>query len=253
MRSIPASAQVITDERLWTNVSVQERSGTESPWRWAGEFVLRTRDGVDDLDVVVSRGIIGYDLTDRSSGWVGFAVIPSFPDLGGTVVEKRLFQQYLWSGRGLGGTVTLRTRFEQRWTEGNTGLAWRVRQQVRFSRPFAPRSRFSWVGTEEIHFHTNDTARYDRGFDQNRVFGGISRTVKQNVRFEIGYLNQYSHSVTGPNRMNHILSVGYDDDVLGSLWPRRSSYDDRSHPRPCFTDDSCGQSRNRPVHTPRAR
>ena len=153
-------------------------------------------------------GIVGYDLTDRSSGWVGFAVIPSFPVLRGTVVEKRLFEQYLWSGRGLGGTVTLRTRFEQRWTEGNTGLAWRVRQQVRFSRPFAPRSRFSWVGTEEIHFHANDTARYDCGFDQNRVFAGISRTVKENVRFEIGYLNQYARSVIGPNRMNHILSVG---------------------------------------------
>jgi Protein of unknown function (DUF2490) len=205
---VPIFAQVITDERLWANVSVQERSGTESPWRWAGEFVLRTRDGVDELDVLVGRGIIGYDLTDRSSGWVGFAVIPSFPVPGGAVVEKRLFQQYLWSGRGLGGTVTLRTRFEQRWIEGNTGLAWRVRQQVRFSRAFAPRSRFSWVGTEEIHFHANDTARYDRGFDQNRVFGGISRMVKENVRVEIGYLNQYSHSVTGSNRLNHILSVG---------------------------------------------
>jgi hypothetical protein len=208
VRPTAASAQLISDERLWTNVSVQERSGTESPWRWAGEFVLRTRDGVDELDVLVGRGIIGYDLTDRSSGGVGFAVIPSFPVSGGTVVEKRLFQQYLWSGPGLGGSLTLRTRLEQRWTEGNTGLAWRVRQQVRFSRPFAPRSRFSWVGTEEIHLHANDTARYDRGFDQNRVFGGISRTVKENVRVEIGYLNQYSRSVTGPNRMNHILSVG---------------------------------------------
>ena len=47
--------QVITDERLWTNVSVQERSGTESV-ALGGEFVLRTRDGVDDLDVVVGGG-----------------------------------------------------------------------------------------------------------------------------------------------------------------------------------------------------
>ena len=205
---VPIFAQVITDERLWANVSVQERPGTESPWRWSGEFVLRTRDGVDDLDVLVGRGIIGYDVTDRSSGWVGFAVIPSFPVPGGTVVVKRLFQQYLWGGRGLGGSVTLRTRLEQRWTEGNTGLAWRIRQQVRFSRPFAPRSRFSWVGTEEIIVHANETARYDRGLDQNRAFGGISRTISEQVRIEIGYLNQYSHSVIGPDRLNHILSVG---------------------------------------------
>lgn len=202
------SAQVITDERLWTNLSVQERSGTESPWRWAGELVLRTREGVDDLDVFVVRGIIGYDLSERSSGGVGFAVVPSFPLSGGTVVEKRLFEQYLWSGRGLGGAVTLRTRLEQRWIEGNTGLAWRVRQQLRYSRPIVPRSRFSWVGSEEIIVHANQTARYDRGLDQNRAFGGISRTISEQVRIEIGYLNQYSHSVTGPNRINHILSVG---------------------------------------------
>ena len=204
----PAAAQVITDERLWTNVNVQERSGTESPWRWAGDVVLRTREGVDDLDNLVFRGSIGYDLTDRSSAWAGFAVVPSFPASGGTIVEKRLFTQYSWSGPGLGGSVALRSRLEQRWTEGNSGLAWRVRQQVRYSRPMAPKSRFAWVGTDEIIFHLNETSRYDRGLDQNRAFGGISRTINPNVRVEIGYLNQYSHSVTGPNRMNHVLSIG---------------------------------------------
>ena len=84
----PAAAQVITDGRLWTNLSVQERQGTDSPWRWSGEFVLRTRDGVDDLDVLVLRGLLGYDVTPRSSAWMGFAVVPSFPVAGGTLVEK---------------------------------------------------------------------------------------------------------------------------------------------------------------------
>ena len=204
----PARAQVITDERLWTNLVIQERSGTASPWRWAGDVVLRTRQGVDELDTLVFRGIIGYDLTDRSNVGAGFAVVPSFPVLGGTVIEKRLFTQYLWSGRGLGGSVALRTRLEQRWTEGNSGLAWRVRQQVRYSRPMAPQSRFSWVGTDEIIFHLNETTRYDRGLDQHRAFGGISRTINPTVRIEIGYLNQYSHSVIGPNRMNHVVSIG---------------------------------------------
>jgi hypothetical protein len=84
----PAAAQVITDGRLWTNLGVQERQGTDSPWRWAGEFVLRTRDGVDELDVVVGRGMLGYDLTVRSSAWTGFAVVPSFPALKGGMQPK---------------------------------------------------------------------------------------------------------------------------------------------------------------------
>jgi hypothetical protein len=203
----PAAAQVITDGRLWTNLSVQERPGTDSPWRWSGEFVLRTRDGVDDLDVLVWRGLVGYDLTDRSSAWMGFAVIPSFPVTGGTLIEKRLFEQYLWSGRGLGGTLALRTRLEQRWAEQNSGLAWRVRQQVRYVRPFTSGSHYALVATEEFIAHVNETARYDQGFDQNRVFGGISRTVNAKLRFEAGYLNQFQHSLVGPNRLNHILSI----------------------------------------------
>ena len=125
-RFSPAAAQVITDGRLWTNLSVQERQGTISPWRWSSEFVLRTRDGVDELDVLVLRGLLGYDVTPRSSAWMGFAVVPSFPAGGGTLVEKRLFEQYLWSGHGPGGSLALRTRLEQRWAETNSGLAWRV-------------------------------------------------------------------------------------------------------------------------------
>jgi uncharacterized protein DUF2490 len=204
----PASAQVVTDERLWTNLSLQERQGTESPWRWSGELVLRTRNGVDDVDVFVMRGLVGYDLTRRSSAYVGFGLIPSFPATGGTLLEKRLFEQYLWSGRSLGGSLALRTRLEQRWAEGNNALVWRIRQQIRYTRPIAPNSRYSLIGWEEIFFHFNETVRYVRGFEQNRVFGGVSRTLTDRVRIEIGYLNQFSRSVIGPDRLNHILSVG---------------------------------------------
>ncbi|HYN06308.1 MAG TPA: DUF2490 domain-containing protein [Vicinamibacterales bacterium] len=204
----PAWAQVVTDERLWTNLSLQERQGTESPWRWSSEFVLRTREGLDEVDVVVMRGLVGYDLTERSSASVGFGLIPSFPASGGTLLEKRLFEQYLWSGRSLGGLLALRTRFEQRWAEANSGLVWRLRQQARYTRPMAPRSRYSLVVWEEIFFHANKTVRYVRGFEQNRVFGGISRTMSDRVRIDIGYLNQFSRSASGPNRLNHILSAG---------------------------------------------
>jgi uncharacterized protein DUF2490 len=74
-------------------------------------------------------------------------------------------------------------------------------------RPFSPGSHYSLVATEEFIAHVNDTSRYDRGFDQNRAFGGISRTVNAKVRVEAGYLNQYQHSLVGPDRLNHILSI----------------------------------------------
>ena len=201
----PAVAQITTDERVWTNLSLQERQGTESPWRWSAEFSLRTRQGVEEVDVFVMRGLMGYDLTDRSSASVGFGLIPSFPTTGGTLLEKRLFEQYLWSGHSLGGSLALRTRFEQRWAEANSGLVWRLRQQVRYTRPMAPGSRYFLIGSEEILVHANETSRYVQGLEQNRAFGGIARTISERVRIEIGYLNQFSRSMSGPNRLNHIL------------------------------------------------
>lgn len=206
--SVPASAQTVTDGRAWTGLSLQERPDTPSPWRWAVDSLLRTRDGVAEVDVVGVRGTLGHDLTSRSSLWAGYAVASSFPTSGGTTIEHRIFQQYLWNGRAAGGAVTLRTRLEQRRIEGNSGVLWRFRQQVRYSRPVRQGSRFALVGSEEIFLHGNETSKYDRGLDQNRAFAGFGRTVSASVRVEAGYLNQFSHSRSGPDRLNHILSVG---------------------------------------------
>ena len=63
------------------------------------------------------------------------------------------------------------------------------------------------IGWDEIAFHTNATLRTDRGFDQNRAFGGVGRMLGTRGRIEAGYLRQYLHSVTGPNRMNHALAT----------------------------------------------
>jgi len=52
----PAAAQdTITDERVWFTLNLQERGSPDSPWRWTFETILRSRDGVDDLDTMSLR------------------------------------------------------------------------------------------------------------------------------------------------------------------------------------------------------
>jgi len=58
-------AQTITDGRVWWNVTVQERAGTKSPWRWYMETQGRHRDGTSDVDQMLLRPAVGYDLTSR--------------------------------------------------------------------------------------------------------------------------------------------------------------------------------------------
>src|SRR5690242_18431985 len=79
----PATAQTISDGRVWWNVTVQERAGTASPWRWYMETQGRHRDGASDVDQMLIRPAVGYDLTNRSSVWAGYGYTPGYPATGG--------------------------------------------------------------------------------------------------------------------------------------------------------------------------
>ena len=203
----PAAGQTLIDERLWTAIVLQERPGTESPWKWSFDALARSRNGVNDLDVMAFRPTIAFDLTSRSSVGGGYAWSPAFPTAGGVNHEHRLFQQYIWAGRAGASSVTLRTRLEQRFIEGNNGMLARLRQQARISRPLRSGSRISLVGYDEILFHLNDTSRSPRGVDQNRAFGGLGFAFTPAARVEAGYLNQFSPGHGGRSRMNHVLST----------------------------------------------
>lgn len=204
MCPVSANAQVVTDARAWFAASLQERSGTISRWRWFGDIVARSREGLDDVDATALRGAIGYDLTSQAGVAGGYAFAQSYPATGGVTIEHRVFQQFQWRGRAAGGALSFRTRVEQRFIEGNSAMALRVRGQVRFSRPI--RGPLSWLISDEIFLHANSTSRLARGLDQNRGFGGISVAANSNTAIELGYLNQYSKSRTGPKRVNHVLS-----------------------------------------------
>jgi Protein of unknown function (DUF2490) len=127
----PASSQTLVDERLWLGWSVQERPGTDSPWRWAIESQLRTRNGVDDLDVVTLRPFVGYDLSRRSSIWLGYTASATFLPILGVRLEHRIVEQYTWTGPAVGGNLQLRFRLEERFIEGDMATGWRARENVR--------------------------------------------------------------------------------------------------------------------------
>jgi Protein of unknown function (DUF2490) len=204
--SIPLPAQTISDGRVWWNATLQERSGTESPWRWYFEVQGRMRDGADALDQLLIRPAIAYELTSRSSVWAGYGYTPQFPASGGALYEHRAWQQYLWN-RPLGKLqLTSRSRLEERFMEGNGELAWRFRQQLRFTRPVRS-SRFSALFWDEFLTHLNTTNRTTRGFDQNRIFAGTGIALDSRARIEIGYMNQYLNGIRAPNRSNHTLSI----------------------------------------------
>jgi hypothetical protein len=210
----PANAQTtpretVTDERVWLVVALQSRADRPGPWRWSFENILRSRDGVSTIDIAGLRPILNYTIDKHSTVGGGYAYVVNLPETI-ALVEQRIFQQYIWTNKFGAGTFSVRERLEERFLDGNSGVAVRLRQQFRYSHPIKPGSRFSVIGYDELFVHFNETTAYKQGVDQNRLFGGIGDTINKTVRFELGYLNQYSptHGVAAP-RMNHVLSGSF--------------------------------------------
>jgi hypothetical protein len=200
----------VYDGRVWFIGTVQDRFTPTSPWRWSFETLLRSRDGLSDVDSFGLRPIVNYAITSRSTVGGGYGWAPTFP-ASGRLDEHRFFQQYIWAGPLSGGTLTMRSRLEQRIMDGNSGtLANRFRQQVRFNHALHKGSRISLIGYDEVFFHLNDTTRTPRGVDQNRIFGGMGFAFNPRTRLELGYLNQFlpGHN-RAPARMNHVLSSAF--------------------------------------------
>jgi len=215
----PAAAGAREDFRIWGNVTSIANLGRLDPrldkWRWWMEGQGRWRDGGDALDQGLVRTGVGYALTDRASVWLGYAYIPTFPEARRTINEHRIWQQLTLTDSAPFGDLTSRSRLEQRFIQNIDPVEWRFREFIRFSRPIAEGSPFSFIVWDEVFVRLNATTPTVRaGFDQNRGFAGIGYSFDKHARLEVGYLNQLIQTFVQTRtrratdlRMNHILSM----------------------------------------------
>ena len=201
----PAAGQTVTDERVWMAVSVQGQLGTDSPWRWTSDWLVRARDGAGTLDFLAEQVMVTRDLTRQSGVGIGYAYGAGFPEAG-SLREHLFVQQYTWS-RGVNRRVALRSRLEERFVTGHPAMLLRVRQQVRVTWPLAARGGLQGVASDELFVQAGSTALTSPGLDSNHVFLGVGRTLTARSAMEIGYVNMYSR--LGPNRRlcGHVMSA----------------------------------------------
>lgn len=169
---------------------------------------LRFTDGADRLGQVLLRPAVGYRITPSDTLFLGYAYVRTEPLNGTPTDEHRMFQQALV--RVVGGpgktTVTSRTRLEQRWLEGRSGMGWRLRQQVRLDAPVA--KGLNAIVWAEPFVNLDTTAWGQRaGFDQLRGFAGVGLPIARGIAIEAGYSGQYVNRFNVPDRMNHIGSL----------------------------------------------
>jgi len=202
--AVPAAAQTESEPRVWMEVSVQGHFGSDSPWRWAADSLVRTRNGANTMDFMGEWVSVNRDLTRRSAAGIGYAFVAGFPNTG-FLREHRFVQQYRW--RDVAGRVSFRTQLEERFVSGDTAMAVRVRERFRASWPLAARGTLRAVVSDEVFVKINSTARTHSGFDSNQLFVGIGHKMTAQSGVEIGYLNVYSPGAPSRTRRSHIMSA----------------------------------------------
>lgn len=211
----PAAAQHTQDSQLWVQTLALGRIGD---WRTHVEVQPRVFDDVSELGLVIVRGAVGRALTPRVSAWLGYAWVPR-PFGPGIRHEQRIWQQLLVTPPAVGGwTPQVRLRLEQRWqNEPWEGTSHRLRTLVRAQRPLDAARRWQVASYNELMVTFDDTTRGpQRGYDRNRFYAGLMRTVHPAATVEAGYIWEHSPLPGRGDRHDHAAIA-----VMTLQWPRR--------------------------------
>tara|TARA_B110000967_G_scaffold188972_1_gene212286 strand:- start:112 stop:783 length:672 start_codon:yes stop_codon:yes gene_type:complete len=183
----------------------------EGKWNLHNEIQYRNYDAVGDLEQLLLRTGIGYNLSENNNNLLlgyGFIKSENYAANGLdkiTVNEHRIFQQFTSKQKVGKLSLTHRYRFEQRFVEDDFKA--RFRYFLAFKLPFkgteeAP-SKYYLSAYNEIFLNTKSSV-----FDRNRVYGGLGYQLNKNVRLEAGYMNQFFES-GGRDQINLITFVNF--------------------------------------------
>ncbi len=192
------------DGQLW--VPLYNRFELGETYRGWFEVNPRFGDTISEIDQLLIRPAIGYQIAPSLSLWQGYAWItnyqPRFRD------EHRLYQEVSYRRNFSYGGILSRTRLEERFVQDAGGVAIRAREMLRADVPLGDGRMWGFVIYDELFVNLNTVRRGpEAGFDQNRLFVGVHRKVNKDLSFDFGYQNQ-TINTSGPNfadRMNHIL------------------------------------------------
>ncbi len=205
---LPLNVQAATtdDFQIWSSF---QASGSISGKVVGGlELSGRFVDNAGRLGVAIVRPTIGYKLNDAVTVNLGYVHQTTVNQNRRDAQENRVFQQVNWTMGKIGkGTVSSRTRFEQRFvnTGSDTGLRFRV--QMKYSLPLKAKHTNLILSSEPL-FALNTTDWGQRaGIDQWRNFIGVNFPVAKKLTLETGFQHRYQKRFNQPDRSDFIVPL----------------------------------------------
>jgi len=172
------------DFQLWAPVYLT-LSLSEKVRGWY-EVQPRFGNNISQINQLLLRTALGYQVTKHWSLWQGYAWTPSFEP--GFISENRTFQQILYVHDYPRVNIVSRTRLEQRWIQPVRGTAVRFRTLLRGRFPLDDARVWGLVVQDEIFFNFNSpTNGPEAGLDQNRFFLGLNRKINEHMSVDGGY------------------------------------------------------------------
>ena len=181
-----------------------------SKWNIHNEVQYRNYNAIGDLEQLLLRTGVGYNITEKNNILLGYGYILSENYVGNTddkasVNEHRIFQQYT-TKQSIGKVkLSHRYRFEQRFVEEDFKLRFRyfLSLNVALKNNESGENPFYLSAYNEIFLNSKSSI-----FDRNRVYAGLGYNVNKNVRSELGYMNQFFET-TSRDQLNLITFVTF--------------------------------------------
>jgi len=184
----------------------------DARWNWHHEVQYRNYDAIGDLEQLLLRTGIGYNLTEGNNNLLlGYGFIKSQNYLPNSdekvnIDEHRVYQQFV-TKQGIGRVkVQHRYRFEQRWVE-DQDVKFRFRYFLSLNVPLnnSELMENTWYLSTYNEIFLNHKGNV---FDRNRLYGGLGFKLNALARFELGYMNQF-FSAGGRDQLNMIALVSF--------------------------------------------
>ena len=166
-------------------------------WNWHNEVQYRNYNFAGDLEQLLLRTGIGYDLSENNNNvLLGYVYVYSEPYVNGTDEklnnnEHRIFQQFITKEKFGRVNIQHRYRFEQRFIEDDFKIRARysVSLNVLINKKEMEKNAIYASANNEIFIKTK--SRY---FDRYRIYGGIGYCFNKNFKVEAGVMSQILQS-----------------------------------------------------------
>jgi len=181
-----------------------------SKWNIHNELQYRNYNAIGDLEQLLLRTGVGYNVNDKNNVLLGYGYILSENYIGESddkiaINEHRIFQQYTTKQDISKVRLSHSYRLEQRFVEEDFKLRFRYFLSLKIP------LKIKETGTSPLYLSAyNEIFLNSKSsiFDRNRVYGGLGYNLSENIKIELGYINQFFET-NSRDQINLITFVNF--------------------------------------------